>query len=126
MGYEQPVLQRRLCTNSPSAHLQWLVPGDDPLVVQCPSHHLYYLSSKKILIFKVVRRHGSCILNGSAVWCCSPRAEQVELGAGLHRYSQTTAGPLALPPLASVVTQQQLSEGAGAGLPKFFPFIQSY
>lgn len=56
MGYKQSVLQRRLCTNSPSAHLRWRVQGDasDPLVPQHPSHHLHYLSSKMLLIFKVV------------------------------------------------------------------------
>lgn len=102
MGYEQSVLQRRLCTNSPSAHLQWRVQGDanDPLVVQCPSHHLYYLSSKKILIFKVVCRHRSCIHNGSAVWCRSPGAVRVYLHAHLHRCLRTTAGAFGSAPVS--------------------------
>lgn len=102
MGYEQSVLQRRLCTNIPSAHLQWLVQGyaNDPMVVQCPSHHLYYLSSKKILIFKVVCRHSSCIPNASAVCCCS-RAQRVFNLVDIPTGAPEPQLPCALPELAS-------------------------
>lgn len=114
MGYKQSVLQRRLCTNSPSAHLRWCIQGDasDPLVAQCPSHHLHYLSSKMLLIFKVVCRHRSCIRNGSAV--LHPRAEWVWLGADLHRCWQTTAGPFGSALPASGMAQQQPSEGVAS------------
>lgn len=107
MGYEQPVLQRRLCTNSPSAHLQQRVWGDttNPLAVWCPSHHLHYLSSKKILIFKVVCQHRSCIHNGSAAW---------EFGVDLHRRPQTIASPFSSAPFSKT--------GSWVHLPKSFFF----
>lgn len=103
MGYKEPVLQRRLCSNSPCALCWWGIEGTLVILWNLGSQPPFaqFIIHKGSL--KAGSRHRSCTWNGSAPG---------EAGLGQVSISATK---LALPQLA-----------AAAALSKFFSLLQYY